>query len=217
MVLARSLLLGLTVAAAIAGTARAQDAWSTFNGDLAAQKYSPLTQITPQNVGQLKVAWRTHTGDVSTGGEPPIGMHMKPGADGKVPWFPATVWSATPLFVNDTVYLGTPFYRIFALEPDTGKVKWTYDTKSTLEALTQPDLKNRGVAYWQADSPASGQACQKRVYIGTMDAKLHAVDADTGAPCADFGSNGVVDINQWNTQNAKWPLSLLQPPTVFRD
>ena len=61
---------------------------------------------------------------------------------------PPTVWSATPLFVNDTVYLGTPFYRIFALEPDTGEVKWTYDSHAVLEALTQPDLKNRGVAYW---------------------------------------------------------------------
>ena len=212
-----SVLLGLALGALFANAACAEDVWSTFNGDLAAQKYSPLTQITPENVGRLKVAWRTHTGDVSAGGRAPPGMHVKPDANGKTPDFPATVWSATPLFVNDTVYLGTPFYRIFALEPDTGKVKWTYDTKSTLEALTQPDLKNRGVAYWQADAPASGQACQKRVYIGTMDAKLHSVDADTGAPCADFGSNGVVDINQWNTENAKWPLSLLQPPTVFED
>ena len=127
------------------------------------------------------------------------------------------MWSATPLFVNDTVYLGTPFYRIFALEPDTGKVKWTYDTKARLEALTQPDLKNRGVAYWQAAQIAAGQPCQKRVYIGTMDAKLHSVDADTGKACADFGTNGVVDVDQWNKVNAKWPLSLLQPPTVFKD
>ena len=61
------------------------------------------------------------------------------------------------------------------------------------------------------------QPCQKRVYIGTMDAKLHAVDADTGAPCADFGQDGVLDVNSYNTTNAKWPLSLLQPPTVFGD
>ncbi len=130
---------------------------------------------------------------------------------------PPTVWSATPLFINDTVYLGTPFYRIFALEPDTGKVKWTYDSKAVLEALTQPDLKNRGVAYWQAETPAAGQPCQKRVYIGTMDAKLHSVDADTGQACTDFGTAGVVDINQWNDVNAKWPLSILQPPTVYKD
>ncbi len=174
--------------------------WYTFNGDLRAQKYSPLTQITPANVGKLKVAWRSRTGDVSDGS----------GAT------PATVWSATPLFVNETVYVGTPFYRIIAYEPDTGKQKWAYDSKATLKALTQPALKNRGVAYWQAAAPVAGAPCQKRVYIGTMQGTLHAVDADTGTRCADFGKDGVVDINQWNTV-PKWPLSVLQPPTVVTD
>lgn len=214
------LLSALSVVAltATCGELRAQSVeWSTYNGDLAAQKFSPLKQITPQNVGNLTVAWRTHTGDVSSGGPPPTGMHNRPPASGAQADIPPTVWSATPLFVNDTVYLGTPFYRIFALEPDTGKVKWSYDTNAVLEALTQPDLKNRGVAYWQADAPDASQVCQKRIYIGTMDAKLHSVDADTGKPCADFGKGGVVDINQWNVENAKWPLSILQPPTVYKD
>jgi quinoprotein glucose dehydrogenase len=185
-----------------AGGAAAQGTnWAHFNGDLAAQKYSPLTQITPENVKNLKVAWRARTGDKSDG-------------SGSIP---ATVWSATPLFVNDTLYLGTPFYRIFAFAPDTGKTKWVFDPKAGRAALTQPALKNRGVAYWQADRPVAGAPCQKRVYIGTMDAKLHAVDADTGKPCADFGREGMVDVNQWNVLNAKWPLSLLQPPTVFKD
>ena len=189
--------------------------WSTFNGDLAAQKYSPLTQITPQNVGELAVVWRTHTGDVSAGGPPPSGIHIRPAYAGSKADVPPTVWSATPLFVNDTVYLGTPFYRIFALEPDTGKMKWTYDTKAVLEALTQPDLKNRGVAYWQADTAVAGQPCQKRVYIGTMDAKLHSVDADTGKPCSDFGkaalwtsTNGIS-----RTRNGRCPSCNPQPYT----
>jgi quinoprotein glucose dehydrogenase len=206
------LALAALAAMLLAGAADAQDAtWPTFNGDLAAQKFSPLTEITPENVGSLERAWTLHTGDVWPNPDP------RPDGPPTGPDTPATVWSATPLFVNDTLYLGTPFYRIFAVEPDTGKVKWTYDTHAVLEALTQPDLKNRGVAYWQAAAPVAGQPCQKRVYIGTMDAKLHAVDADTGAPCADFGEGGVLDINAFNTQNAKWPLSLLQPPTVFED
>lgn len=208
--------LAVLLAGLVAGQVSAQEApptWSTFNGDLKAQKFSPLAEITPENVSDLQVAWRLHTGDVSTGSAA-RGFHMG-GPAGKVP--PPTVWSATPLFVNDTLYLGTPFYRIFAVEPDTGAVKWTYDSKSTLEALTQPDLKNRGVAYWSAAQPEAGAPCQKRVYLGTMDAKLHAVDADTGVLCADFGAGGVLDINSYNTTNARWPLSLLQPPTVFED
>ena len=150
--------------------------WDTFNGDAMAQKYAPLTQITPQNVHALRMAWQLHTGDVSDG-------------SGKVP---ATVWSATPLFVNDTIYVGTPFYRIFAIQPDTGRVKWIFDPHALLKALTQPELKNRGVAYWQAEHPVAGQACQKIVYIGTVDARLYAADADTGKACQGFGDHGVL-------------------------
>lgn len=203
MKISSGLVLSMSAALSLMqGVAWSQDkTWAQFNGDLKAQKYSPLTQITPANVKDLKVAWRMNTGDKSSG-------------TGKTP---ATVWSATPLFVNDTVYLGTPFYRIVALEPDTGKLKWAFDPKARLEALTQPALKNRGVAYWQAERIEPGQPCQKRVYIGTMDAKLYAVDGDNGTPCQDFGKSGLVDVNQWNTINAKWPLSLLQPPTVYKD
>ena len=172
--------------------------WDSFHGQLNAQKYSPLTQITADNVGKLTKVWEFHTGDVS---------------DGKGDT-PATVWSATPIFANDTLYIGTPFDRLIALDPGTGKEKWHYDTKSSRKALTQPVLKNRGVSYWQAKNPVKGEACQKMVYMGTVDGKLFALDADSGKPCSDFADNGVLDLNQWNTVNAKYPLSVLQPPTV---
>src|SRR5579862_2438268 len=144
--------------------AAASGTWQTFNGDLKAQKYSPLTQITPSNVKSLSVAWTARTGDFSNG-------------KGKIP---PTIWSATPLFVNNTIYVSTPFYRVFALNPATGKTKWIFDPHATLKALTQPALKARGVAYWQAQHITPGKACQKRIYVGTMDAKLYSVDADTG-------------------------------------
>lgn len=179
-------------------TPASPDQWATFHGQNSAQKYSPLDQINASNVGNLEKVWEYHTGDMADG-------------SGKLP---ETVWSATPIFANNTLYIGTPFYRIIALDPATGKEKWVFDTKSTLKALTQPALKSRGVAYWQAKNPVAGEACQKIVYLGTMDAHLFAVDADTGKPCANFGKDGVVDVNQWNTVNDKYPLSLLQPPTV---
>ncbi|MES3471584.1 pyrroloquinoline quinone-dependent dehydrogenase [Enterobacter hormaechei] len=172
--------------------------WDSFHGQLNAQKYSPLTQITADNVSKLTKVWEFHTGDVS---------------DGKGDT-PATVWSATPIFANDTLYIGTPFDRLIALDPGTGKEKWHYDTKSSRKALTQPVLKNRGVSYWQAKNPVKGEACQKMVYLGTVDGKLFALDADSGKPCSGFADNGVLDLNQWNTVNAKYPLSVLQPPTV---
>ncbi|GHB07492.1 pyrroloquinoline quinone-dependent dehydrogenase [Modicisalibacter luteus] len=178
-----------------------QPTWDSFHGQLNAQKYSPLDQITADNVGELEKVWEVHTGDVADGsGE-----------------LPPTVWSATPVFANDTLYIGTPFYRILALDPATGDEKWSFDTQSTLEALTQPALKNRGVAYWEAENPVDGEPCQKIVYLGTMDAQLFAVDADSGEQCQGFANNGVLDVNQWNDTNDRWPLSLLQPPIVVGD
>ncbi len=169
--------------------------WYTFNGNLEDQKYSQADQITPQNVGELQKALEVHTGDVSDG-------------SGKIP---ITDWSATPLFVNDTIYVGTPFYRIFALAPDTGKVKWIYDAHATLKAETQPDLKTRGVAYWQAASPQTGVPCGSPV-------GRSSISAPWAASCMrGFANSGVLDIDQWNTINAKWPLSILQPPTVYKD
>ena len=178
-----------------------QPTWDSFHGQLNAQKYSPLKQITAENVHNLEKVWQFHTGDLSDG-------------SGKVP---ATVWSATPIFANNTIYIGTPFYRVIALDPGTGKEKWSFDTHTPKKALTQPVLKNRGVAYWAADNPVAGMPCQKIVYMGTMDARLFALDADTGKKCAGFANDGVLDVNQWNTTNDKWPLSLLQPPTVVGD
>jgi quinoprotein glucose dehydrogenase len=175
--------------------------WDSFHGQVNAQKYSPLKQITAENVGKLTKVWEFHTGDVS---------------DGKGDT-PATVWSATPIFANDTLYIGTPFDRLIALDPGTGKEKWHYDTKSPRKALTQPVLKNRGVSYWQAKNPVAGEACQKVVYMGTVDGKLYALDADSGKPCSNFADKGMLNVNQWNTVNAKFPLSILQPPTVVGD
>lgn len=175
--------------------------WDSFHGQLNAQKYSPLDQINADNVGELEKVWELHTGDVADGSGD----------------LPATVWSATPVFANDTLYIGTPFYRIIALDPASGEEKWSFDTQSSLEALTQPALKNRGVAYWEADDPVAGESCQKIIYMGTMDAQLFAVDADSGEPCQGFADNGVLNANQWNDTNDKWPLSLLQPPTVVGD
>lgn len=196
--------------------------WYTFNADLAATRYARANEVTPANAAALEKVWEYRSGDVSEG-------------KGDVP---KTVWSATPLFVNDTLYLGTPFYRILALEPDTGRLKWSHDTHSRLEPLTQSALKNRGVAYWESTTdagartgtdspvrprpsddgtPVGQRRAERRVYIGTMDAKVHAVDADTGDPCADFGENGILDVNRWNAADAPWPLSVLQPPTVYRD
>ena len=172
--------------------------WDAFGGNQQAQKYSTATQITPENVKDLKRAWSIHTGDVSSGER-------------------STTWGATPLFVNDTVYVGTPWYRIFADEPDTGKTKWVYAAGGADGPPEGQGLKSRGVAYWAAALPEAGKPCQKMVYVGTQLGELHGVDADTGKKCAGFGNNGVVNVDAWSTKNKKFKLGLIQPPAVYKD
>jgi len=197
-----SIALAAAMALGAASASAQSQNWGTYNGDLMAQKYSTAAQITPQNVKNLKIAWQIHTGDHSN----------------KAFGVPAETYSeATPIFVNNTVYIGTPFYRIFALQPDSGKVKWIFDPHEPRKALTQPGMKSRGVAYWQSANPQAGQPCQKIVYIGSMTAKLYAVDADSGKLCTGFAQNGVLNIDQWNTAKGTWPMSILQPPTVFKN
>ncbi|HEV7414804.1 MAG TPA: PQQ-binding-like beta-propeller repeat protein, partial [Tianweitania sediminis] len=191
-------LLSSCLLAAMGSASAQQSEWTAFHGDVGSTKFSNVQSLTPDTVGNLERAWEFHTGDVSDG-------------SGEIP---ETVWSATPIYANETLYLGTPFYRVVALDPATGLQRWSYSSDSRLEALTQPALKNRGVAYWE-----SGQAgaCEKRVFLGTMDAELHAIDADTGQRCEGFGDGGVLNVNQWNTVNDVFPFSLLQPPLVVGD
>ncbi|ODT59925.1 MULTISPECIES: PQQ-binding-like beta-propeller repeat protein [Paracoccus] len=193
----RSLIPAALLLTATAAQAQ-QDSWTAFHGDLASTKFSNARSLTPDSVGRLERAWDYRTGDVSDGSGD----------------LAETVWSATPVYADGTLYLGTPFYRIVALDPATGEERWTYDSASTLEPLTQPALKNRGVAYWNGGDTGP---CVRRVFLGTMDAELHAVDAETGQRCADFADGGVLNVNQWNTVNDVFPFSLLQPPLVVGD
>lgn len=75
-------------------------------------------------------------------------MHTGDESDGSGD-VPQTVWSAMPIYANETLYLGTPFYRILALDSAPGEELWPYDPETVLEALTQPALKCRGLACWE--------------------------------------------------------------------
>jgi quinoprotein glucose dehydrogenase len=156
--------------------------WHHYGNDLGGQRYAALGQITPDNVGQLKEAWRMETGGVGMGFE------------------------ATPLFVKDTLYICTPTSVIIAIDPDTGKRRWTYDSKAD---VPEAAAFCRGVAYYAV--PGATGACAERIYMSTVDARLVAVDARDGKPCADFGENGIVDLGRglgpfpkgyWHTTSA---------------
>ena len=151
--------------------------WPTIGGNPEAQRFSILNQITPDNVGDLEVAWTYHTGDVSAGTD----IHG------------ATTFEATPIVVNDTMYFCTGYNRVIALDPETGQERWTYDPQVDLTGVYTPTC--RGVAFWQERTTAAqAKACGKRIVSATLDARLFTVDAESGEPCGEFGEAGFVDL-----------------------
>jgi quinoprotein glucose dehydrogenase len=163
-------LILLAVAAGLSFQSPADGGWPSYGRDPGGQRYSPLTSINRENVASLRVAWTFHTGDTY---QPKRGR--------------ATAFEATPIYVDGTLYIGTPLGRVIALDPVTGKERWSYDSKVPRDAGFG-DFANRGVSTWK---PVSGA---RRIYIATIDARLIAVDASTGKAIAGFGDNGVVNL-----------------------
>ncbi|NIG17180.1 membrane-bound PQQ-dependent dehydrogenase, glucose/quinate/shikimate family [Pantoea sp. Al-1710] len=157
--------------------------WTAYGGTTNGQRFSSLNQITKENVQNLEVAWTYHTGD------------LRQDADASEYTF-----EATPVKANGMLYFCTPHNEVHALDPETGAVKWKYTPKKDRSYLQQHQTC-RGVSYYEQspvaaqDSAAAPAICRKRIFNATTDAQLIALDADTGKPCADFGTNGVVDLH----------------------
>jgi quinoprotein glucose dehydrogenase len=193
---------GFLYATKITATAGASsdDDWPYYGHDAGGMRYSPLTQINRENVSRLKVAWTFHTGDISDG----HGRRKRSG------------FETTPLLTDGTLYLTTPFNRVIALDPGTGKQRWEYDPKIALDGDYGDGLVNRGVATWLDAARASGLSCRRRIFESTQDARLIALDAATGAPCADFGKAGQVSLRDVLRYDAGW-YHMTSPPAVIDD
>jgi len=176
--------------------------WPAYGGDAGGLRYSPLTQIHRGNVAQLEVAWVHHSGDVSDGTQ----------------GITRTSFQATPIVVNDSLYYCTGFGRVFALDPETGAERWSFDPELKARKLTGLyPLTCRGVAYWPGADAQSGAACSKRIYWGTADSQLIAVDADTGRACPDFGVDGRVALREGIADAPPWEYYPTSPPLVIAD
>ena len=153
--------------------------WPFYGGDAGGARYSPLTQINKSNVTELKVAWEYHTGDISDGSD----NRRK------------SEFETTPIVADGTMYLSTPFNRVVALDPETGREKWSFDPKIDLHAPYSEGLVNRGVGLWTDPGKGEGEAC-RRVFLATIDARLFALDATAGTLCTDFGAVGQIDLTR---------------------
>ncbi len=172
--------------------------WPAYGGTYSARRYSPLDQITPANVGKLKRAWLIHTGDL-----PSKAAHGTYGAEN------------TPLKIGDSLYVCTPKNIVLALDPATGRQKWRFDPKVPDDAIPYT-AACRGVSYYGVPNPGAGQPCAQRIILGTLDARLFALDAATGRPCQDFGSNGEVDTKIGMGPTPPGYVSINSPPTIVR-
>ncbi|MET4274900.1 MULTISPECIES: pyrroloquinoline quinone-dependent dehydrogenase [unclassified Bradyrhizobium] len=176
-------------------------AWESWGGDPGGSRFSPLREITPDNVGNLVRAFEFHTGDLAA--RPPGVMRR-------------TKFQATPLFVEDSLVFCSPFNEVIALDPATGAQKWRYDPKIAINQRPANRYVCRGVTYWIDDEAPADAACRSRIFMGTNDVRLIALDAKTGIPCAGFGRDGEVrpDIGM----KLEWPgeFQITSPPAVGR-
>jgi quinoprotein glucose dehydrogenase len=175
--------------------------WPTYGGQSSGTKYAALDQINTENVDQLKLAWTYHTGDLET--------------DGAVAdW---TVSEMTPIYANERLYICTPYSRVEALDPSTGKKLWVYDPKKPLTGNMYKQNYCRGVAYWQSDDAATrDRNCGKRIFFATQNAVLLSLDADSGKACSAFGRNGRIDLSALDYKGAG-KVANTSPPAIYKN
>jgi quinoprotein glucose dehydrogenase len=182
--------------------------WPTYGHDPGGTRYSPLTQLTPANVSQLQPAWVYHmkppASAASTGAAPADAPQGRGGRGGAPGGFAAG--ETTPLVINGTMYVSTPYGRVVALDPVSGKEKWVFP-------LPSGSPSTRGVEYFRGDA-----ATPPQIVFGSSDGKLYAIDAATGEPNDKFGVRGVVDLNTPEIlQGLPGNDGLSSPPIMYKN
>ncbi|HVS62753.1 MAG TPA: pyrroloquinoline quinone-dependent dehydrogenase [Thermoanaerobaculia bacterium] len=159
--------------------------WTVTTGDLASRRYSPLDQITPENVSRLEVAWRWSSPDneLMAKDERFASPRMQPRSH-----------EVTPIKIAERLYATTGFGQLVAIDGGSGETLWTYDPEAYQYGRpTNLGFVHRGAAFWKdpADSRDPG-----RLLYAAGDAFLRAVDAFSGEPIGSFGAGGAVDLTQ---------------------
>ena len=131
----------------------ADSGWPAYGRDPGGSRYSPLAEINRENVNNLKVAWTYRTG----------------AADVKTPLSRKAAFEATPILIEGTLYLSTPFNRVVALDPETGREKWRYDPKVDT-SVEYSEFTSRGVSTWADRNGKAG----RRIFVATLDAAFES-------------------------------------------
>lgn len=171
--------------------------WPAYGGTHRALRYSPLEQITKDNVAGLEKIWEFRTGDLPQDDEP-FGNQN------------------TPVKVGDRLYLCSAMNKIFALDAATGSQFWTFDPEVSTDALGY-NASCRGLVYFEDTTAAQGELCATRVVNLTHDARMIALDTETGQLCPDFGKGGIVNLMEGIGDVAPGFYAPTSPPTLVRD
>ncbi|NGP17299.1 membrane-bound PQQ-dependent dehydrogenase, glucose/quinate/shikimate family [Devosia aurantiaca] len=171
--------------------------WPAYGGTHEALRYSPLTQITPDNVGELEQIWEFRTGDLPENGEP-FGNQN------------------TPVKVGNRLYLCSALNKISALDAATGAEFWTYDPQTPVDAIGY-NASCRGLVYFEDPTAEADSLCATRVVNLTHDARMIALDTQTGQLCPDFGEGGIVNLLVGIGDTAPGFYAPTSPPTLVRD
>jgi len=174
--------------------------WPASGGSYHAQRYSTLSQITPENVGKLERVWSFHTGDLP--GD-------RPGAQNKY------ASENTPLKVGDTLYACTGKNMVVAVNAANGETRWRFDPGVPDEAIPYT-AACRGVSYYVVPNVEAAAPCATRIIWGTLDARIIAVDARTGHRCTSFGQNGQVNTAEGMGETVPGMISITSAPTIVR-
>lgn len=181
--------------------AAAPDAgWAHYGGDAGGQRYSAAAQITPGNVGALKVAWRFSTGDLTRRTEA----------------LEAAAMETTPILAGGRLYFCSALNEVVALDPGSGAALWRHDPKLDTAVEYPNGYTCRGVTYWRDPVAPSNAPCVERILTGTVDRRLIALDAATGKACPGFGANGTVDVGAGLKLARKGQMQITSPPVVVR-
>ena len=175
------------------------DGWAYWGGDAGGRRYSKLDQVNTGNVSQLSVAWMYRTGDL----------------DNRPEAIRQSATEGTPILVEDSLVFCTPFNEVIAVHPGTGEELWRFDPQINLEQNPANQFVCRGVAYWRDST--SNDSCSSRILMGTNDARLVAIDAKDGTPCADFGDAGEVRIDPGMELWWAGEFQITSPPVVIGD
>jgi len=175
--------------------------WSYYGQDPGGKRYSALNQINTKNVDRLTVAWTFRTRELET--------YDGTGALDKA------AFEATPILIGRTLFFSTPSDRVFAIDAASGQRRWVYDPHVDLHRDLS-EISSRGVAAWSssAHSPAPpGDPDTLRIFIGTIDGRLIALDGKTGQPVANFGSDGTVNLRAGYSNEVQET----SPPAIIGD